>query len=119
VPDVTPWDQIEVVGDRAYKVCAPLERAAAQGEAIFHDDTAVRILAVRKENQALLTTAPGHGVSTPTDRTGMHTTALGVKSGEHTAILYDSSRRQAGENLQRLLEQRAAGLAPPLARSDA
>jgi hypothetical protein len=22
VPDATPWDQIEVVGDRAYKVCA-------------------------------------------------------------------------------------------------
>jgi hypothetical protein len=49
----------------------------------------------------------------------MHTTALVVKVGEHTAILYYSSRRHAGENLQGLLEQRAAGLDKPLAMSDA
>jgi hypothetical protein len=39
--------------------------------------------------------------------------------GEHTAILYYSSRQHAGENLQALLEQREAGLATPLAMSDA
>jgi transposase len=44
---------------------------------------------------------------------------LVVKVGEHTAILYDSSRRHAGENLQALLDQRAAGLDKPLAMSDA
>ena len=33
------------------------------------------------------------------------------KVGEHTAILYYSSRRHAGENLQRLLDKREAGLA--------
>jgi hypothetical protein len=35
------------------------------------------------------------------------------------AILYYSSRRQAGENLQALLAKRQAGLAKPLAMSDA
>jgi transposase len=49
----------------------------------------------------------------------MHTTALVVKGGEHTAMLYYSSRRHAGENLQRLLDKREAGLAKPLAMSDA
>ena len=49
----------------------------------------------------------------------MHTTALVVKVGEHTAILYYSSRQHAGENLQRLLEQREVGLAKPLVMSDA
>ena len=49
----------------------------------------------------------------------MHTTALVVKVGEHTAILYYSSRHHAGENLQGLLDKRAAGLAKPLAMSDA
>jgi hypothetical protein len=39
--------------------------------------------------------------------------------GEHTAILYYSSRRHAGENLQGLLDKREAGLAKPLAMSDA
>jgi len=49
----------------------------------------------------------------------MHTTALVVKVGEHTAILYYSSRRHAGENLQGLLDKREAGLDKPLAMSDA
>src|SRR5574341_1422620 len=119
VADATQWDQIEMVGDCAYKVFAQMEQAAAQGELIFHDDTAVRILSLIKENRGMLAAAQAHGVSTPTERTGMHTTALAVKVGEHTAILYYSSRRHAGENLQGLLDKREAGRAKPLAMSDA
>jgi len=119
VPDATQWDQIEQVGDCAYKVFAQMEHEAAQGELIFHDDTAVRILALMQANRALVAAAQAHGLSTPQDRTGMHTTALVVQVGEHTAILYYSSRRHAGENLQGLLEKREAGLAKPLAMSDA
>jgi hypothetical protein len=119
VPDATQWDAIEVVGDCAYKVFAQMEREAAQGELIFQDDTAVRILALIKENSAILAAAQAQGVSSPTERTGMHTTALVVKVGEHTAILYYSSRRHAGENLQGLLDKREAGLDKPLAMSDA
>src|SRR5262249_21384113 len=119
VPDAPQWAQSEVLGDCAYKVFAQMEHEAAQGELIFHDDTAVRILALMQENRALVAAAQAHGLSTPQDRTGMHTTALVVKVGEHIAILYYSSRRHAGENLQGLLDQRAAGLAKPLAMSDA
>ena len=119
VPDATQWDQIEQVGDCAYMVFEQLEQVAAQGELIFHDDTAVRILAFMQENSDRLAAAQAQGVSTPTERTGMHTTALVVKVGGHTAILYYSSRRHAGENLQELLDKRAAGLAKPLAMSDA
>ncbi len=119
VPDATQWDQIEVVGDCAYKVFEQMEQVAAQGELIFQDDTAVRILALLKENRALLAAAQAHGVAAPPERTGMHTTALAVQVGEHTAILYYSSRRHAGENLQGLLEKREAGLETPLAMSDA
>src|SRR5215510_4332258 len=119
VPDATQWDQIEVVGDCAYKVFAQMEREAAQGELIFHDDTAVRILALIEENRDLVAAAQAQGLSTTTERTGMHTTALVVKVGEHTAILYYSSRRHAGENLQELLDKREAGLDKPLAMSDA
>jgi hypothetical protein len=117
VPDATQWDQIEAVGDCAYVVFEQMERVAAQGELIFHDDTAVRILALMQENSALLSTA--QGVSTPTARTGMHTSVLVVKVGEHTAILYYSSRRHAGENLQGLLDKRETGRDKPLAMSDA
>jgi hypothetical protein len=119
VPDATQWDQIEQVGDCAYVVFAQMEQVAAQGELIFHDDTAVRIVSLIQENMEIVDAAQAQGRSTPKERTGMHTTALVVKVGEHTAILYYSSRQHAGENLQALLEQREAGLATPLAMSDA
>ena len=119
VPDATQWDQIEVVGDCAYKVFEQMEREAAQGELIFQDDTAVRILSLMQENRVLLEQAQAQGLSTSKARTGMHTTALAVQVGDHTAILYYSSRRHAGENLQEVLAQREAGLAKPLAMSDA
>ena len=119
VPDATQWDEIETVGDCAYKVFAQMEREAAQGALIFQDDTAVRIVSLIKENRGLVAQAQAQGLSTPKERTGMHTTALAVQVGEHTAILYYSSRRHAGENLQGLLDKREAGLEKPLAMSDA
>ena len=119
IPDATQWDQIEMVGDCAYKVFEQMEREAAQGELIFQDDTAVRIVSLMQENRALFDQAKAQGLATPKERTGMHTTALAVQVGEHTAILYYSSRRHAGENLQELLDKREAGLAKPLAMSDA
>jgi transposase len=119
VADATQWDQIEAVGDCAYKVFAQMEQEAAQGELIFHDDTAVRIVSLLQENSERLSAAQTQGVSQPKARTGMHTTALVVKVGEHTAILYYSSRRHAGENLQGLLEKREAGRDKPLVMSDA
>lgn len=119
VPDATQWDQIEQVGDCAYKVFEQMEKEAAQGELIFQDDTAVRIVSLMQENLARVTAVQAQGRAMPKERTGMHTTALVVKIGEHTAILYYSSRRHAGENLQGLLDQREAGLAKPLAMSDA
>jgi transposase len=119
VPDATPWDQIEVVGDCAYQVLAPMEREAAQGELLFHDDTAARIVSLIKANRDLVAAAHAQGLSSPTERTGMHTTARVVKVGEHTARLYYSSRHHAGENLQRWLEKREASREKPLAMSDA
>jgi hypothetical protein len=119
VPDATQWDEIEVVGDCAYKVFEQMEREAAQGEVIFQDDTAVRIVSLMRENRERVAHAQAQGLSRPKERTGMHTTALAVQVGEHTAILYYASRRHAGENLQGLLDKRQAGLAKPLVMSDA
>jgi transposase len=119
VSDATQWDQIEKVGDCAYIVFEQMEQVAAQGELIFQDDTAVRILSLMQENIKLISAAQAQGLSTPKERIGMHTTALAVKVGEHTAIRYYSSRRHAGANLQGLLDKREAGLAKPLAMSDA
>ena len=62
VPDATQWDQIEVVGDCAYKVFAQMEREAAQGELIFQDDTAVRILSLMQRKPRPGRRGPGPGL---------------------------------------------------------
>ena len=46
LPDATPWELIEQVGDSGHGVFRHLEHLAAQGELIYQDDTAVRILAL-------------------------------------------------------------------------
>jgi transposase len=119
LPDATQWDQSEQVANCAYGVFAHLERFAAQGELIYQDDTSVRILSLINENLKIQAAAEARGLVQPTERTGMHTTALVVKVGERTIILYYSGRNHAGENLQALLEQREAGLEKPLVMSDA
>jgi transposase len=119
VPDATQWDQIEHVADCAYKVFAHLETIAAQGELIYQDDTSVRILSLLKENRQMVAAAEARGLVKPSERTGMHTTALVVKVGDHTIVLYYSGRPHAGENLQALLKQREAQRPPPLVMSDA
>ena len=119
VPDATQWDQIELVADCGYRVFEVLERLAAQGELIHQDDTSVRILALMDENVTIRAQAEARGLSRPTERTGMFTTALVVKVGERTICLYYSGRAHAGENLKALLEQRQAGLDKPLVMSDA
>ena len=119
MPDATQWDQIEKVGDCSYVVFAYLETLAAQGELIHQDDTSVRILTLLKENQAIRAHAAAQGLSRPTERTGMFTTALVVKVGEQLICLYYSGRAHAGENLAALLAHRAADQALPFVMSDA
>jgi transposase len=119
VADATQWDQIEKVGDCSYRVFEVLERLAAQGELIHQDDTSVRILSLMDENLKRRAQAEARGLSRPTERTGMFTTALVVQVGERTICLYYSGRSHAGENLKALLEQRQAGLDKPLVMSDA
>jgi len=119
VPDATQWDQIAKVGDCSYVVFASLERLAAQGELLYQDDTAVRILSLIDENFKLQAQAEALGLSRSNERTGMFTTALVVNVGEHTSCLYYSGRSHAGENLKALLEQRQTNLGKPLVMSDA
>jgi transposase len=119
VPDATQWDQLERVADSGYVVFVHLERLAAQGELIYQDDTAVRILALIGENLQRRAHAEAMGFSRSQERTGMYTTALVVKVGEQTICLYYSGRAHAGENLKALLRGRQAERDKPLVMSDA
>ena len=74
---------------------------AAQGELIYQDDTSVRILSLLGENLKMRAQAEAMGLSRPTERTGMYTTALVVQVGEHTICLYYSGRCHAGKTSRR------------------
>src|SRR5262249_4217720 len=107
VPDATQWDQIERVADCAYPVFKHLERVAAQGEVIYQDDTAVRILSLIEENRRA--EAPAKPASPSPPRRGMYTTGLVVEVGGRRICLYYAGRQHAGENLEGLLRKREAG----------
>jgi transposase len=119
VADATQWDQIEKVGDCSYVVFAYLERLAAQGELIYQDDTAVRMLSLIGEHLRIRAQAEAMGLSRPKERTGMSTTAFVVQVGEQTICLSYSGRAHAGENLAALLTQRAADQGKPRVMSAA
>ena len=119
VPDATQWEQGEIVGDCTYPIFKWLETEAAQGEVIYQDDTLGRVLALIAENRQAQAQAHAQGKAKTTERTGMYTTALIVQVGERRICLYYTGRRQAGENLERLLAQREPGRDKPLVMSDA
>src|SRR5262249_22003748 len=113
VSDATQWDQIERVADCAYPVFEHLKTLAAQGEAIYQDDTHVRILSLIAENRRT------QADDTSGARTGMYTTALVVQQGTQTICLYFAGRAHAGENLQTLLTHREAERGKPRVMPDA
>ena len=100
-------------------VFAYRETWAAQGELRHQADTSVRILTLRKDNQAMRAHTAAQGLARPPERTGMCTTALVVKVGEQMICLSYSGRAHTGENLMALLAHREAEQAPPCVMSDA
>ena len=52
-------------------------------------------------------------------RTGVYTSGIVSRSAEHDIALYFTGTKHAGENLARVLKERAAALAPPIQMCDA
>jgi hypothetical protein len=104
-----------------------LIRQAAQGEVFYNDDTGMKILALaraspqRPEGEV---EDPGPSrseeSSSSRERTGLFTSGVvsTTRQGQRIA-LYFTGRNHAGENLARVLVERAKGLATPLQMSDA
>ena len=81
---------------------------AANGSIIHTDDTTMRVHSLRQE------------ISQKDDpRTGIFTTGLISRVGEHQIALFFTGQKHAGENLDQTLKRRAAGLDKPLHMCDA
>lgn len=105
LPRSTQWDMVAKAAKPLVPVYEELIRQAAQGEVLYNDDTAVRILALQRETAA--------------DRTGVFTTGIVAVSEGRRMALFFSGDKHAGENLADVLKRRADDLPPPIQMCDA
>ena len=95
----TQFERAEAMANAALPVFRYMETLAANRPLIHSDDTGARILALMAENETL---AQG-------ERTGIFTTSMvacGLDTTLAPIVVYASGRRHAGENMDRLLNQR-------------
>jgi transposase len=116
LPVGTQWDLLKQTAQAIAPVGAELQRLAAQSPLLHTDDTYMRVLALRKENPP-----PPDPEDPKADRqrTGVFTTGIVARTGEHDIALFVTGRQYAGENLRDLLRQRAPELPAPILMSDA
>jgi len=105
---------VEGKANRIYPVYNELVRQGAQGHVLHNDDTPVKILELMASIEDEYEQEPGKEI-----RTGIFTTAIISKLGEHKIALFYSGRNHAGENMTELLKQREAGRSPPIQMCDA
>ncbi len=108
----TQWDIVEGKAKKISAVYDELVRQAAQGEVLHNDDTAAKILEFmsKEENEY---------EENEKTRTGMFTTGIFSRVGEHNIALYFTGRKHAGENMAELLSHRDFDRGPPIQMCDA
>jgi transposase len=114
VPASTQWQLIVAVSEIPEAIYQALIPLAAQGQLLHHDDTYMRVQSLRQEIAAALRQAED-----PDQRTGIFTTSLIAQVGQRRIALFFTGQQHAGENLDQVLQHRAAELAQPLVMCDA
>ncbi len=109
LPASTQWEIVERTADQIHPVYSELIRQAAQGEILYNDDTTMKILANLKKPEA----------DDETLEKGSFTTGVLAVQDERRIALFFTGPRHAGQNMAKLLEQRASGLSPPIQMCDA
>ncbi|OGP79839.1 MAG: transposase [Deltaproteobacteria bacterium RBG_16_49_23] len=105
----TQWEMAEKTADKIYPAYDELIRQAAQSNLFYHDDTLMKILANLKEIET----------EDERSRKGSFTTGVLAMRDERPMALFFTGPNHAGENLAKLLKQRASGLSPPIQMCDA
>ena len=109
LPVATQWDIVAEASQPLEFVFDELVRCGAQGELFHNDDTFMRILSLMKENE---TRDP------KTERTGIFTTGIVARTEGHRIALFFTGRKHAGENLLKVLKERALHRKTPLQMCD-
>ena len=115
VPATTQWTLARDCAHRLKPAFAELIHQAAQGEVVHNDDTPMKILELMGKKPA----PPAQEETNAAERTGIFTTGILATAGGRKIALFFTGRQHAGENLQDVLQQRAAELGPPIQMCDA
>jgi transposase len=142
LPASTQWDIINDAAAMLAPVHEELIRRAAQGEVLHNDDTTMTILELtgkrararalaaeasacaedmpeRAEEEARCAEAEPKPSKDKPERKGVFTSGVvSVREGRRIALFF-TGREHAGENLAKVLAQRAAALEPPIQMCDA
>jgi len=111
MPAATQWELVAAAADTLRAALHEMIRQAAQGEVVHNDDTTMKLLAFGQ--------SPFSEDEPDPERTGVYTTGIVSRTAEHDVALYFTGRRHSGENLERLLTERAHALPPPVQMCDA
>jgi hypothetical protein len=109
LPAATQWDLVKAAAMLLIALLSEMIRQAAQGEVVQNDDTTMTILALPAER-------PSDPVSG--ERSGVYTSCILCRVGPYRIALFFTGLRHAGDNMEKVLEQRAAELGPPIQMSD-
>jgi transposase len=117
LPASTQWEIVEEIAGVIRPACDELLRQAAQGEVFYNDDTSMKILALARASPQR---AEEEAASSSKERTGLFTSGIvsTTRQGQRI-VMFFTGRKHAGENLARVLVERAKGLAPPIQMCDA
>jgi transposase len=108
LPSSTQWEVVEKAADDIFAVYEELIRQSADAQLLHNDDTKMPVLSLTGKRRAK--EAPQDD---PPDRTGMFTTGIVAVGEQFRAPVFCTGRRHAGENLQAVLDRRAAELGMP------
>lgn len=124
LPASTQWELVADGASVMEPVHQELIRQAAQGEVIYNDDTTVKILELARERSQAKVEAEATNEASQEDasenRTGIYTTGIvSTLKDQRQIALFFSGSNHAGENLAKVLAQRAAELPAPIQMCDA
>jgi len=113
LPAATQWELVRDAAEPMAPAYAELVRRAAQGKVLHNDDTTAKILELMKEmkEKALQDEETD-------ERTGLFTTGIVSVVEARRIALFFTGRKHAGENLEKVLAERAKELGPPIQMCD-
>jgi len=111
--DATQWDIVEQAASVPRQIYRELIRQAAQAPLLHNDDTPARVLALMKQRQQ------AEAAGQPTPKAINTSGIVALLDDQHQVVLFFTGHAHAGQNLEKVLAQRAQELAAPMHMCDA